>query len=367
MCPEVVIGRNPMDTHFDGPDAFAAWLPLAAVSCALMLFASASALAQSAGFSYEVRNSVQKGERQPAVILEATAAIAEAKIELVRDDGKTIEKAIGAMARGERKAIPFDQPAGTHDYEIRLTGTGENGAEIETSFETEVTVVGELKVQVEKDHAEITSGRLTMKGNRPIERVDIAVVDESGETVHEGTVEVGGKRGKFRIEWPAVEETAAVKLKAHDRHGFWRAVTLEPFWVKIPHDEVRFKFGEATWKQKEVSKLEDSLAKIREQMRKHGDKGLKMQLYIAGYTDTVGSADENRTLSKERARAIGQWFRDNGLEVPVYYQGFGEDVLAVETPDETKNEKNRRAIYILGNAQPPTSEAIPRSNWKRLE
>lgn len=352
----------------DVPRHIPRWLPVAVFGTVMaVLFAPAPASGQTAGFRYQVRNSVQKGEQRPAVILKATGEISEADIRLERDDGHTITKSIGAMGRGEQKTIPIDQPAGKHAYEIQLTGKGEDGAEIDTTFETEITVVGELQVWVEKDHAEITNGRLTMKGNRPIEKVDIVVVDDSGETVHEGTVEVGGKSGKFRIEWPAVDDTAAVKLKAHDRHGFWRGVTLEPFWVKIPHDEVRFKFGEASWEDSEVLKLEASLAKIREQMEKHGDKGLKMQLYIAGYTDTVGSASENRTLSRERARAIGRWFRQNGLDVPVYYQGFGEDVLAVETPDETKNKENRRAVYILGNAKPPTSETIPRSNWKRLE
>jgi outer membrane protein OmpA-like peptidoglycan-associated protein len=137
--------------------------------------------------------------------------------------------------------------------------------------------------------------------------------------------------------------------------------------VKIPHDEVRFKFGKAEWEESEVPKLRDSLEKIREAMEKHERKGLEMQLYISGYTDTVGSAKSNRELSRKRARAIGEWFRNNGLDIPVYYQGFGEDVLAVETPDETKNKQNRRAIYILGNAQPPTSGSIPRSNWRRLD
>ncbi|MFW5966579.1 MAG: OmpA family protein, partial [Persicimonas sp.] len=72
-------------------------------------------------------------------------------------------------------------------------------------------------------------------------------------------------------------------------------------------------------------------------------------------------------LSNDRARALARWFREAGLDIPVYYQGFGESVLAVDTPDETEEPKNRRAVYVLGNAQPPTSETFPKSNWKEVQ
>ena len=33
--------------------------------------------------------------------------------------------------------------------------------------------------------------------------------------------------------------------------------------------------------------------------------------------------------------------------IPIYFQGFGEEVLAKPTPDETDEPLNRRALYIL--------------------
>ena len=73
-----------------------------------------------------------------------------------------------------------------------------------------------------------------------------------------------------------------------------------------------------------------------------------VKLFIAGYTDTVGTPADNRKLSLERARAIAAWFRDRGLPLPIEYAGFGEEVLRVKTPDETDNAANRRADYIVG-------------------
>lgn len=334
---------------------------------AICLGLPALAGAQTAGFRYKVKSGVEKGKGKPTLILRATGDITDARVEFERSDGKTFTKSIGAMSSGDKKVIPVDQPTGTYAYNIHLKGEGKEGEDIDTTFDAEMSVVEPLEVRVKKDAAEVAKGRLTMEGSRPIEKVHIAVYDEDGAPVHKEMKQVGGERGEFTLTWSADKKAAAIKLKAYDAHGFWRGLKLEPFWVKIPHDEVRFKFGEANWKGEEVSKLEDSLERIREAMDKHGDKGLKLQLYISGYTDTVGSKESNRKLSRKRARAIGRWFRDNGLDIPIYYQGFGEDVLAVQTEDETRNKKNRRAVYILGNARPPTSETIPRSNWKRLE
>jgi outer membrane protein OmpA-like peptidoglycan-associated protein len=152
----------------------------------------------------------------------------------------------------------------------------------------------------------------------------------------------------------------------HDVDGFWTAVILEPFWVQIPHQTVIFEFGKDTWTEAEIPKLQETLKEIRKAMEQHASKGLEMQLYIAGYTDTVGSAESNMRLSTARARSIGRWFRQNGLDIPIFYQGFGQSVLAVETPDQTEEARNRRAIYVLGNSPPPTSKDIPQANWTRV-
>ena len=92
----------------------------------------------------------------------------------------------------------------------------------------------------------------------------------------------------------------------------------------------------------------------------------QLKLFVAGYTDTVGSHSANQSLSNNRARSIAQWYRQNGLRIPIYYQGFGEEVLAKPTPDETDEPANRRALYILSSQQPATSESLPRSKWRRL-
>ena len=44
---------------------------------------------------------------------------------------------------------------------------------------------------------------------------------------------------------------------------------------------------------------------------------------------------------------------------------FGEEVLAKKTPDETEEEANRRAIYIL-SSHTPAGKDVPHNDWKPL-
>jgi len=48
------------------------------------------------------------------------------------------------------------------------------------------------------------------------------------------------------------------------------------------------------------------------------------------------------------------------------YEGFGEQSLAVATPDETDEPRNRRVDYILSVEDPPLKAAGFRPVWKRV-
>jgi OmpA-OmpF porin, OOP family len=69
---------------------------------------------------------------------------------------------------------------------------------------------------------------------------------------------------------------------------------------------------------------------------------------IEGHTDTVGDPARNRTLSERRAQAVthylvAQFRLDPHRLEPV---GFGADRLAVQTPPETAEAKNRRVQVV---------------------
>ena len=93
---------------------------------------------------------------------------------------------------------------------------------------------------------------------------------------------------------------------------------------------------------------------------------LEIKLFIGGYTDTVSDRSYNQGLSERRAKSISNYFRAKGFSLPVYYQGFGEDALAVETDDSVDEIRNRRAIYLLAAWPPKQSANFPRANWRKL-
>jgi hypothetical protein len=338
---------------------------LAAAAAALLLTLAAALAFAGPGFQYQVNSKVQADEGHPTFTLSATGSIDGGTVTFERSDGKTYKKSIDPMTSGQTQTFVLKQPEGKFSYDVKIEAKGA-GQTVSSDVEFTAVRVPKLELDVDTDQVRIGEGKVPLESNRPLDRVEYEIYDEDGNKVRSGTRDMGKRYGTVMFEYEPVENVGAISLVAYDVDGFWRGIKLEPFWVKIPHKEVIFKFGKATWEDDQEPKLEASLGDVREAMKKHKDKGLQMQLYIAGYTDTVGSKSDNLKLSTARAKAIARWFRQNGLQIPVYYQGFGESALAVQTPDETKEPKNRRVIYILGNARPPNSAAIPRSNWREV-
>ena len=318
-------------------------------------------------FDYQLKNVVQTDDGAPMIILRSREYIKSGFVEIKRGDGKSEKVNLGSMKPGTEKRVPFRQGKGSYSYEVHISGTTKFDQTMDMSFTTDVHYVDPIKLTVDRDLVRLAEGEMVLGSNVPLDKVDIEVFDDAGNKLVERTQTIGGKAGSVTITWPAPgKEVSGIRLTAHDVAGFWAGIILEPFFVEIPHEDIVFDFGKATWQKAEEPKLESTMKQVEEALKKHKDKGLNVSMYVAGYTDTVGPPGDNMKLSGERARAIGAWFRKKGLKIDVYYQGFGESVLAVQTPDNTPEERNRRAVYILGNAPPPTSSQLPKANWKKL-
>jgi outer membrane protein OmpA-like peptidoglycan-associated protein len=137
-------------------------------------------------------------------------------------------------------------------------------------------------------------------------------------------------------------------------------MAIIPWSLSVPHEEVNFETDSDVIRPSEVPKLEASLALIKDAVSKHGDLG-KITLFVAGHTDTVGTAEHNLTLSRKRARMIASWFKGRGLAIPILYEGIGESGLLVRTADQVDEPRNRRAEYILALAPPRLGGD---SSWK---
>ena len=69
---------------------------------------------------------------------------------------------------------------------------------------------------------------------------------------------------------------------------------------------------------------------------------------IAGHTDTVGTPEENKTLSERRAQAVAIYLEQKFNVAPQRLEtvGMGEDDLAVATGPQVANPRNRRVQVI---------------------
>ena len=69
---------------------------------------------------------------------------------------------------------------------------------------------------------------------------------------------------------------------------------------------------------------------------------------VTGFTDTDGSPAYNQQLSVRRADAVKKALVSNGIAPQaITVNGSGEAGLLIETPDQTKNEKNRRVQIVV--------------------
>jgi outer membrane protein OmpA-like peptidoglycan-associated protein len=210
-----------------------------------------------------------------------------------------------------------------------------------------------IHVGYDADHLDLDKHVLQFKPSRPITEATLVAIGEDGKELGKSAVTYERPPGEpwWSISWTQPDDARLMmlKLRVAAADGVATNVELIPWSVTIDHEDVTFASDSAAIAADERAKLDASLGKIDEIAGRVG-KLMKLTLYIAGHTDTVGSAAKNRKLSLDRAIAIGQYFRAKKLAMPIVVAGFGEEVLKVKTPDETDERANRRADYVIGPA-----------------
>jgi outer membrane protein OmpA-like peptidoglycan-associated protein len=230
-----------------------------------------------------------------------------------------------------------------------------------------------LKVHIKKSDVDLVNRTISFKLSRACDSVELQVFDEDGKLVSE-KVEVyeGTKPGQqLSVSWPELPkgvDNFRIDLKFSDVDEFWVGTSICRFEGYVEHEEVVFETAKWEIREKERHKLDNVLPEMLAMIdRAINCDELNMALYVAGYTDTVGSIADNRELSRQRARSIAEYLIKNGLKkkkIAVYVRGFGEEVLAVETEDSVDEERNRRADYIISNSPP---EIPGPGSWVRIK
>jgi outer membrane protein OmpA-like peptidoglycan-associated protein len=320
-----------------------------------------------------LHNQVPVGQR-PSLTVKANDRLRGVHLELERDDGKRFTVDHGAMAEGQSATLAIgDGKAGRVRWKGKVIFTLSDGnrATSELTFETAVT--GDLKVVYRRERLDLEAQTLEFQLSRPAGKAELVVFDDAGQELGRGAATYHGEAPGtwLKIGWSRDEGHAVVmrlELRAQSSDGAVSLVKLIPWSVSIPHEEVVFASNQWAIAASEEQKLDASYGKIIAAVEKarRAEPTIAVRVYVAGHTDTVGSAADNRKLSLERARAIATFFRDRGLPLPISYAGLGEDVPRVKTPDNTDEARNRRADYIVAVEEPQVAPGV-RARWTELK
>ena len=335
------------------------------VLCAL---AVSSAVAHAQQPQIEVKPQFRPGER---IAVAVTSPVAAAHFEATLERaGKSVHLDHGAARAGERILLPLPGPG---HYAGQLVTTFRDGNRVTNTLEFDAVVAGgTMSLGYARDHLDLDAHRLEFTLTRPAGRAELRVIADDGAELATGSAQYKSERPGtwLPIQWTPTRAGNVLELvvTATSADGVSVVATLVPWSVRVPHDEVVFESGKSEIRPSEEAKLDASYKKIVDavaEVRKAEPK-LPVRLFIAGHTDTVGSAADNRKLSLARARAIGAWYHQRGLPLPIAYAGFGEEALKVKTPDETDSAANRRADYIVGVEEPQVARGV-RAEWLKLQ
>jgi outer membrane protein OmpA-like peptidoglycan-associated protein len=333
-----------------------------------MLLTCLVGLAQAADpIALEVVPRAQKGLGDPpglVLVVHQPARDIKARVEC---GGAWAEHGGGGAKPGDRIVLGLDVNPGVHSCTGALSAVFEDGSEGEMPLSFQIEMLAPLGVQVPRDSVDVEGRKLSVVLDRQPSLVEVELFGPRDVPVDSVVVPSAMSAAGEAIEvtWTSPDEVVRIHVKGTDEHDFWGAVELFPWSYDIPHEDVIFDTNQSLIREGEAPKLEAAMVEVGQVREKYGP-AIPMSLYVAGYTDTVGDKHGNQQLSNLRAASIAAWFRDNGFQGDIYYQGFGEGVLAVETPDNTDEAANRRALYVLAAETPPVSVDLPKQAWMKL-
>jgi len=333
------------------------------------LLASLAAFAQQP-VTWEIRHGAADGTSQPALVI--TTHVATHALSVQVHCGSLTRSHSGKTHRGESVRLEFPLPPGIHTCQGRLSGSFVDGSKGEAPLSFQLKAPRALALTYDKADLDLKARVMSVRSNHPLDRIEIQVFGPGGAKLGGGTAPTDvGSLGPHRLQWTqSPGEVVQIRLVAHGNLGEAFSLDLWPWSYQVPHDDLNFATGNHEVTATEAPKLTAAMTNIRAVLEKYGrgvgGMPVPIHLYVAGYTDTVGSAASNRELSRRRARSIAQWFSEHGFDKPIFVQGFGETGLIRTTADEVDDPANRRALYMLSAMPPRIGPLIPAAQWKPL-
>jgi outer membrane protein OmpA-like peptidoglycan-associated protein len=312
---------------------------------------------------------VRASQGKPMLIFKPTVPVAALSADCKRSDGQQVAIAVGAIKAGQERRVAVPQGKGVFGYICLLKGKAGGVAFKDFQLEFNVEVGDIPKIQLSADDVDEAKRQLTVRLTEPAGKIELDILGDDGKPIDNVVQKFNGEAPgtPLVVRWKQEEGQVMSRfsLRAYDPAGYYNGLESVTF-VDIPHEDIVFDTAKWEIRPEEEKKLEAPLTRILSELKKV-QGALQVNLYIGGYTDTVGGAADNDALSQKRAQSIANWFAKRNLPATILAQGFGERALKVETADNVPEARNRRASYVLSTQPPPASRGFPSRAWQRVK
>ena len=345
------------------------WIALLPLFLTVFFVPAAQAQVSADELGFSVHGTAQLPKDHPWLGFKPSRAFSAVHFDCKRSDGQDVALSVTGLRAGAEKRLPLPVVKGVFHYTCKLSG--QSGKEKFANFDVEFdTRVGQPpKIQIAPADVDENGRKITVRLSEPAGKLELDVMGDDGKPIANISKTFKGEAPgtPLTVTWEqkADEVVGQFQLRAYDQANYWSGIESVTF-VDIAHQDVIFESGKADIRPTEEPKLLEPLDRIQQQLKAVAGV-LQIELYIGGYTDTVGQPADNLELSRKRAHAIATWFAAHGIKVPIQSQGFGETVLKVPTADGVDEARNRRASYVLSVQPPPASRGFPARNWVRVK
>lgn len=303
-------------------------------------------------------------DEQPAFMVTPSLPLSRLVVE-VEAGGQLYTFEENDLPAGQLARFAWDRDPSVTAASVYVLGEFAAGHTEQVQIPIEYSYGGQLSVDLSGARADLQQQTLTVSVSAAVERAEIVAYGARKAELDRREVPIGAGPGEVAVPWFGdPKDVVLLDVKLHAGNS-WTSFTYSPWFLDIPHEDVLFESNASDIPGAEEWKLEATLRQLQEVLDKYGEV-VPVKVYIAGCTDTVGDASHNRSLSQRRARAIASWLRSHGYDQPLYYHGFGESFLAVQTGDGVDEAANRRVLYMVSANPPPASAGVPAAQWREL-
>lgn len=294
------------------------------------------------------------------------------EIEVSGDNGFHLTKTV-SVRKGASKKITWKQKGKNVSYELKLSH-----GDSQTDFNFDVMrpqIGGQPVLEMHATAQDIVEKRQSNYRTRFMNSSQhFEVYSTGGELIMDENSNVSYDVGAdINYSWNSCDDVFMVRLTATDDGGR-QAIQTNVVWkVDVPHTDVNFDSGKWDIKKSEEPKLDEAFAIMANELAgldrasEVAKQKVGAQLYIVGYTDSVGNGGDNLKLSQNRAKAIAKYFVDKGLWCEVFYAGMGEKGQRIKTDDSVDEVRNRRALYLFETHKPAPGGQVPSTgSWRKI-